>query len=230
MDIVVQLEDGSITNVEVQRYGYAFPGQRAACYSADLLLRQYKQKRDQSKQNGNKKVNFKNIMPVYTVVFYETSPAVFKKYQSAYVHHFHQVSDTGMEMELLENYIFIPLDIFRINLQNRGINSKLDAWLAFLSVDDPEWILNITETYPEFKAMYNDVYEICLNVERVMSMFSKELLELDKNTVQYMIDEMQDEINRMKADAREKDALYKMQLSEKDSRIVEKDSQIANNL
>lgn len=27
-------------------------------------------------------------------------------------------------------------------------------------------------------------------------MFSKELLELDKNTVQYMIDEMQDEIDR----------------------------------
>ena len=44
-DIVVEDEDGNIINVEVQKIGYAFPGQRAACYSADLLLRQYKRVR-----------------------------------------------------------------------------------------------------------------------------------------------------------------------------------------
>lgn len=36
MDIVVESSDGSIANVEVQRIGYLFPGQRCACYSADL--------------------------------------------------------------------------------------------------------------------------------------------------------------------------------------------------
>ena len=41
-DIVVCLEDGSLANIEIQKIGYAFPGQRVACYSADLLLRQYK--------------------------------------------------------------------------------------------------------------------------------------------------------------------------------------------
>ena len=40
-----------------------------------------------------------------------------------------------------------------------------------------------------------DIYEMCLNLERMIEMFSKELAELDKNTVQYMIDEMQDKIN-----------------------------------
>ncbi len=40
MDILVELEDGSLANIEVQRIGYEFPGQRCACYSADLLLRQ----------------------------------------------------------------------------------------------------------------------------------------------------------------------------------------------
>lgn len=45
MDIVVELGDGSIANVEMQRIGYLFPGQRSACYSADLLLRQYKRLR-----------------------------------------------------------------------------------------------------------------------------------------------------------------------------------------
>ena len=47
MDVVVQLEDGSIANVEVQKIGYLFPGERSACYSADLLLRQYKRAREE---------------------------------------------------------------------------------------------------------------------------------------------------------------------------------------
>ena len=41
MDIVVELEDGSIADVEVQKVGYAFPGERMACYSADMLLSEY---------------------------------------------------------------------------------------------------------------------------------------------------------------------------------------------
>ena len=50
MDIVVELEGGSLANVEVQKLGYPLPGQRSACYSADLLLRQYKRVR---RRNGN---------------------------------------------------------------------------------------------------------------------------------------------------------------------------------
>ena len=52
------------------------------------------------------------------------------------------------------------------------------------------------ETYPQFKAMYQDIYDMCLNVEGVMEMFSKELRELDKNTVQYMIEEQEKELER----------------------------------
>ena len=47
----------------------------------------------------------------------------------------------------------------------------------------------------EFYKMYEEVYQLCLNTEKVMSMFSKELQELDRNTVLYMIDEMQNTIN-----------------------------------
>lgn len=47
MDIVVRFEDGTYCNVEVQKIGYAFPGERSACYSSDLLLRQYKTARSQ---------------------------------------------------------------------------------------------------------------------------------------------------------------------------------------
>lgn len=36
---------------------------------------------------------------------------------------------------------------------------------------------------------------MCLNMERVIGMFSKELQELDRNMVQYMINEMEEEID-----------------------------------
>ena len=96
-------------------------------------------------------------------------------------------------------YLFVPLDIFSRNIQNRGINSETDAWLAFLSQDDPEVILQLIDIWPEFRPMYEDVYRLCENVERVMEMFSEELRILDRNTVQYMIDEMQAQIDSQKA-------------------------------
>ena len=52
MDIVIEMEDHSIANVEVQKIGYLFAGQRSACYSADLLLRQYKRVKGEKGKPG----------------------------------------------------------------------------------------------------------------------------------------------------------------------------------
>lgn len=95
-------------------------------------------------------------------------------------------------------HIFIPLDIFRKTMENKGISNKLDAWLAFLSMDSPEIIMELSSKYPEFKAMYEHVSNICQNVERVMGMYSEELRILDRNTVKYMVDQMQEEIDSQK--------------------------------
>ncbi|MDE6738889.1 MAG: PD-(D/E)XK nuclease family transposase [Lachnospiraceae bacterium] len=194
MDIVVELEDGSIANVEVQKIGYLFPGQRSACYSADLLLRQYKRVRGEKQ----KKFRYRDIRNVYTIVLFEKSPEEFHNYPDTCYHFFEQKSDTGLQIELLQKYLFIPLDIFKKSKHNRNINDKRDAWLTLFTSDEPEEIIEIIEEYPEFRAIYEEGYEICLNMERVMEMFSKELYELDRNTVQYMIDEMQDTIDAQK--------------------------------
>jgi hypothetical protein len=194
MDMVVEFEDGSIANVEVQRIGYLFPGERSACYSADLLLRQYKRVRSEKK----KKFSYRDIKTVYTIVLFEKSPAEFHKFPDIYCHYFEQKSDSGMKMELLQKYLFIPLDIFKEIQQNKGIRSRIDAWLTLFVMDEPDRIIELIEKYPEFTAIYREAYDICRNVEEVMGMFSRELYELDKNTVQYMIDEMQDTIDGQK--------------------------------
>lgn len=65
-------------------------------------------------------------------------------------------------------------------------------------MDEPETIVKLITEYPQFKKYYEEIYQLCLNTEKVMNMFSKELQELDRNTVQYMIDEMQDVIDSQK--------------------------------
>lgn len=211
MDIVIELEDGSIANLEIQKIGYLFPGQRSACYSADLLLRQYRRVRNETtaaNANGSAKktkFNYRNIKSVYTIVLFEKSPKEFNSFPDDYYHFFEQKSDTGLKLELLQKYLFIPLDIFRKNKHNRDINKKRDAWLTLFSSDDPDDIIELIEKYPEFRKIYEEGYQICLNIEGVMDMFSEELYELDKNTVEYMIDEMQETVDKQKQIINERD-------------------------
>ena len=204
MDIVVELADGSIANVEMQKHGYSFPGERAACYAADLLLRQYKRVRDRAAVSGDRKKSFvyKDIKPVYTIIFYERSPKAFheKNQLNHFLHHAEYKANTGVTLNLLQHFYFIPLDIFQALYDNKNANTELTAWLMFLSTDDPEAICRLIDAYPYFEALYKDVYELAANKERVMEMFSKELQELDEGTTQYMIDEMADEIRELKGE------------------------------
>ena len=222
MDMVVQLEDGGIVNLEIQKIGYLFPGERSACYSADLLLRQYKRVRSSRRKN----FSYKDIKGVYTLVLFEKSPRIFHRFPNDYLHYFEQKSNTDLELDLLQKYLFIPLDIFRKSLDNRSkfpqntskIKAEQDAWLTFLSVDDPEKILELIKEFPQFKPMYETAYQQCCNVEEVMRMFSEELLELDRNTTQLMIDEMQEEIEQKRAELGEK----KEELEEKTQQLNKK--------
>ena len=235
MDILVELADTSLANVEVQKIGYRFPGQRSACYSSDLLLRQYKRVKGEKK----KAFSYKDIKSVYTIVFFETSIKEFHEYPQNYIHKFKQQSDTGLELELLQKYVFIPLDIFRTiyhnNVKSNGKNSanrrwnKTEAWLTFLSTDEPEIIIELIRQYPEFKEMYEEIYVMCQNVEKVMEMFSKELIQLDRNTVQYMIDEMQDTIDVQKEELEAKQETIdtqKGELEAKQNQLNQKEEEL----
>ena len=165
-----------------------------------------------------------------SIVFFEQSPSVFKDYPNDYIHYFKQQSDTGLSIELLQKYIFIPLDIFHRLGQN--VDDELSAWLTFLSSDEPEDILFLIENYPEFKPLYETLFSLCENIEGVMNMFSKELYELDRNTAMFMVDEYSKLITNLKEDVAEKDNLIaenKMTIAQKDDLIAEKDDLIAEN-
>ena len=204
-DIIVELEDGSLANVEVQKIGYKFPGARSACYTSDMLLRQYRRVRSrQGKDFAAKNYVYSQIKNVYLIVIYEKSPKEFKEFPNTYYHHARQVFDSGLKLDLLQEYIMIPLDIYHKRTDNKPIESKLEAWLTFLTDDRPEKIMELITKYPEFKPMYETLYQMCVDVEKVMNMFfSEELRILDRNTVYYMIDEQQKELDEKKQEIAE---------------------------
>ncbi len=194
MDIVVKLEDGSIANIEVQKIGYKFLGQRAACYSADLLLRQLKRVRSKM----GKRFTYSAINNVYTIIFFDDSPRELRTCPEQYFYKSSQQFNADIDLKMLQHFFFISLDNFRIHYQNKGITNDLDAWMLFLSSDKPEDIIKLIIEYPKFKTMYHDIYNICRNMENVMGLFSEELAILDRNTVKLMVEEMQDELDAKK--------------------------------
>ncbi|MBO5303187.1 MAG: PD-(D/E)XK nuclease family transposase [Lachnospiraceae bacterium] len=218
-DVIVELEDGSIANVEVQKIGYAFSGQRSACYSSDMLLRQYKRVRG---KRGDT-FSYRDIKNVYLIVIYEKSPKEFHQLPEIFYHHARQVFDSGLKLNLLQEYIMIPLDIFHEKMQNKTIETELEAWLTFLSSDEPEVIIQLITQYPKFKAMYETLYQMCRNVEGVMHMFSKELQMLDRNTTIYMVDELQKELEQKD----EQLSRQNLQLSQKDEQLSRQNLQLS---
>lgn len=201
MDIVVELKDGTIGNVEIQKIPYLFPGQRAACYASDLVLRQYVKLKSQ----GGKRSVYKDLKPVYTIVIFETSSSEFHNFSDTYIHRGSVQFDTGLKMELLQNYIYIPLDVFRKIHHNQGINCELEAWLAFLAYDDPEHIWELQERFSYFRELYQELVDFRKDVKGVLNMFSDALAILDKNTVEYMIELQEKELKESKRIIAKKD-------------------------
>ena len=148
------------------------------------------------------------------IVLFEKSNSVFKSFsKDIYIHRFQQQSDSGIELNLLQEYTFICLDIFDDIIHNEGrkIDGRLEEWLVFLKEDDPDMIIKLLEQNFEFRDIYEEIYNICRNSERMMGMFSKELEILDRNTVKLMIDELDEalgeEREKVKAIKQERETL-----------------------
>ena len=189
-DIIARLDDGSIVNIEIQKYGYKFPGQRASCYSSDLVLRQY-----QRAKAEDRSVSYKDLKNTYTIILMETSPKEFNSFPNTFLHHFSFLSDTGLALPLLQNCIFIPLDIFQNTVHNIPMSERngLESWLTFLTAEDPEEIIQLIDAFPHFEPIYEEIYTICRNLEGIMPIFAEQLATLDRNTFRLMVDEFKEE-------------------------------------
>ena len=220
LDILVELEGGSIANVEILKIPYTFPGERMSCYSSDLMLRQY----TRVKSSKGSSFTYKDLKTVYTIVIYEKSPnaCLTDALSDIYLHHGRIVFDTGIELKLLQEFYVVALDVFKESKYAKDIN-ELNAWLSLLTAQSVDDLAALVSDYPWMEAICKDMSEYMYDPEEVITMFSEALRMLDENTVHYMIDELQKERDKAVAALSEKDAA----LSEKDSVISEKDAALS---
>lgn len=214
MDVICRDVEGSIINVEMQKVGYNFPGERAACYNADMIMREYNHLHGEL----GDKFSYRNMKPVYLIILMEDSPREFKEVSPDYFHQIKHICSSGAEYTELSKTIYVSLDTF--NKNNHNIITERDAWLTFLSSTDVGKIVKLVNAYPEFMEIYDEIREFRNNPEELVSMVSEMIATLDHNTIMFMVDEWKAEIEELKA---EKDA----KIAEKDAVIEQKDAEIA---
>lgn len=193
LDIVVQLEDGSYLDVEMQKIGYAFPGERTCCYSSDLILRQY----DRLYGEYGKQFSYHHMMPVQVIVLMENSAKVFRDAAPHYMHRKHTYYDSGAKVAELSEILYISLDTFQKVIQN-NIDTPLHAWLTLLSTTDFDAIIKLIDKYPDFHSIYEEIMAFRKRPEELMMLFSEALQIMDHNTELYMIDQMRQEADQMR--------------------------------
>ena len=230
MDILVELEDGSYVNVEIQKFGYYFPMQRSFCYGADMLVRQYAK----LKEDLGDRFTYRHMRPVFVIVIMENSPKEFSEFPDDYIHRSIVQFDTGLKLGNLMNLIYIPLDIFR-NMPHNEIG-ELEAWLYFLGSDEPKDINRIIEKYPFFEELYQEIVYFRYHPKELVGMYSEALAILDRNTVEFMLDDMKKEADDLRVDLNKQEArvaemnaeLSQMEteLSEKDAELSQKDAEL----
>ena len=166
------------------------------------------------------------MKPVYTIIFFEQSLPELKapSLDGKYLHFGKTVFDTGLELELLQRFYLISLDVFEENKYPLDKNNRMTAWLSLLATRNVDDLTEILTVYPWLEAIYQDMASYLHKPEEVLTMFSDALKILDNNTVQYMIDEMQNTINDQKAQLSDKD----LQIADKDSQITDMHSQLAD--
>ena len=198
MDILVRLDDGALVLVEIQKIPYYFPAERASCYSADLLLRQYSRVRTEK----GKDFSYKDLQKVYTIIFYEKSIDAFKEYPEVCIHHARMNCESGLTLNFLQEFYLIALDVFRKSEypKHRDPEERLVGWLSFFCTENTDEAEALCKIYPWLSELYAEMAEFGRKPEELISMFSEMLREMDRNTIRYMVDDMKEQIEKGKAE------------------------------
>lgn len=231
MDISLELEDGSIIDVEMQKVGYYFPGQRADCYGADFIMRQYNRLRNEL----GKSFTYRAMKPVILLVIMEQSSKEFSTAAPNYIHRSIQSFDSGASLPTLFQKIFISLDTFHDVVQN--INTEEDAWLTFLTSNQPEQIVQLVNQYPQFLSCYQELAQFRKKPKEMITMYSEALAFADRNTARYMIDDQNKQLkaqeqqltqNRQQLDQQSQQlAQQNQQLEQQGQQLAQQSQQLA---
>ena len=98
---------------------------------------------------------------------------------------------------ILQEYCLVTLDVFR-RFPYAKEKSEQTAWLSLLAVEDLENTEKLIQEYPWLEEIYKEIAMLRQNPEKMLNMFSEALRILDRNTIHYMIEELQKEVEEEK--------------------------------
>ncbi|OUP19764.1 hypothetical protein B5F29_07230 [Lachnoclostridium sp. An196] len=130
---------------------------------------------------------------VYTIILFENSAHIFHQDPDQYIHHGKTTFDTGLQMNLLQEYCLVALDVFRKKTYSED-RSEQTAWLSLLITETIEDAEKLITEYPWPEDIYKEIAMLRQRPEEVLHMFSEALKIMDRNTVHYMIEEQQKEL------------------------------------
>lgn len=219
MDMLVRLNDGSLANVEIQKYASGFSDERISCYSADLLLREY----NRVKRSDDKVMHYKDVKSVHSIILFEQSKAAYKapNLRGAYLHHGEVTFDTGLKLNLLQQFHIVALDVF-LEQKYNILNTRLNGWLSLLTIENMSDVDTVIQNYPWLAEIYAELSGYMVNPKEVLNMYSDALKILDANEMKLFVDNVLDAYQQALEESREKDAT----IAEKDASIAEKDAEI----
>ena len=145
-----------------------------------------------------------------------------------YIHYGKTTFDTGLKMELLQEYCLIALDEFQ-NYPYPKDKNEQTAWLSLLATENVDDADKLIKEYPWLEQIYREAASLRRNPEEVLGMYSEALRILDRNTVHYMIEEQKKEIEQSKREIEQnKKELEQSQntIQEQEQRLLEQDATI----
>lgn len=171
-------------------------------------------------------------------IILEKSSAVFHE-SAEYIHHFKQRSDTGLELELVQYYDYVCLDMFK--KKSPRVASELESWLRFFTIERVDDMKVFLQENPGFQSVYDYAIMMTKDREGLLSMLSEYFENEDivaslNKTNESMIKrlekenaELKGEITELQGSNIEKDKVIdrkEKQLDEKEKKLREKDAEI----
>jgi uncharacterized small protein (DUF1192 family) len=186
--------------------------------------------------NGDKKFSYAQMPLVYCIVLFEDSPAVFRCDNEHYIHTGRMRTDTGIEPDSISRHIYVTLDIFKKQMQNKAVTTELEAWLTLLSTQNLDTIAELIEKFDGFAEIYREIIQMRTKPEELIKMFDSCFRELDRNEELMYLEEVKNDLAEAKsnlneakndlAEAQNEVAELRSSTAEKDNTITEMQSTI----
>ncbi len=122
--------------------------------------------------------------------------------------HFEQKSDTGLDLEFIQYYDYICLDVFRENKPHT--TEKLIQWIDFLSIADTAEMEPFLIEHPDFVEIYARACEMLADKEGLLEMlaelsYEEDIVGIINATNEGRAKKYEAKIQKMEAQLKEKD-------------------------